>query len=82
MPLRDACRRPKQRDDDSIVGRDGQRRTSRVLRRLAKQTVAGGRTYDVVIAECARKDRTETLLTFNRRHFDPPPAGVSVIEPA
>ena len=55
---------------------------ARLLRRLAKQAVAGGRTYDAVIAECARKGRTETLLTFNRRHFDPPPAGVSVIEPA
>ena len=53
-----------------------------LLRRLAKQTVAGGRTYDAVIAECARKGRTEALLTFNGRHFDPPPAGVSVTEPA
>lgn len=54
---------------------------ARLLRRLAKQTVAGGRTYDGVIAECARRARAQALLTFNRRHFDLPPAGVSVIEP-
>ena len=55
---------------------------ARLLRRLAKQTIAGGRTYDAVIAECARRGRAETLLTFNRRHFDPPPTDMSVIEPA
>lgn len=54
---------------------------ARLLRRLAKQTVAGGRTYDAVIAECARRGKAEMLLTFNRRHFEPPPAGVSVVEP-
>ena len=53
-----------------------------LLRRVAKQTIAGGRTYDAVIAECAHEARAEALLTFNPRHFDPPPAGVSVIDPS
>lgn len=51
------------------------------LRALAKQGVGGGRTYDAVIAECAREAKPATLLTFNRRHFDPPPKGVSIVEP-
>lgn len=54
----------------------------RLLRRIAKQTIAGGRTYDAVIAECAHQARAEVLLTFNPRHFDPPPKGVSVIDPS
>jgi len=52
------------------------------VRALAKQGVGGGRTYDAVIAECAREAKPATLLTFNRRHFDPPPEGVSVVEPS
>lgn len=52
-----------------------------VLRRLARQAVGGGRTYDAMMAECARGAKAGTLLTFNRRHFDPPPQGVSVVEP-
>jgi hypothetical protein len=35
-----------------------------------------------VIAECARLAGPGVLLTFNRRHFDRVPAGVSVVEPA
>src|SRR5262245_38215362 len=30
---------------------------------------SGGRIYDAVIAECARKAKVETLLTFNEAHF-------------
>lgn len=55
---------------------------ARLLRRLARQMVAGGRSYDAIIAECARKAKAETLLTLNRRHFDPPPQGVAVIDPS
>jgi hypothetical protein len=43
--------------------------------------VAGGRTDDAVIGECARDAKAAVLLTFNRRHFDPAPHGVRVIEP-
>ena len=52
-----------------------------LLRRATGQDVAGGRTYDVVIGECARAAGAEALLTFNRRHFDPAPGGVTVTEP-
>jgi predicted nucleic acid-binding protein len=53
----------------------------RLLRKLARDEVAGGRTYDAVIGECVRRARAETLITFNRRHFDPPPPDVSIVEP-
>lgn len=53
-----------------------------VLRSLAKEAVGGGRAYDAVIAQCASQAKAEALLTFNRRHFDPPPAGVLVVEPS
>jgi predicted nucleic acid-binding protein len=52
-----------------------------LLRRLAREGTAGGRTYDAVIGECARQGRVQTLLTFNTRHFDPPPVGVTISEP-
>jgi predicted nucleic acid-binding protein len=52
-----------------------------VLRRAVTQAIAGGRTYDAIIAECARQAKAEALLTFNRRHFEPPPPGVTIIEP-
>jgi predicted nucleic acid-binding protein len=53
-----------------------------VLRALAAGGVAGGRTYDALIAEAARRAGATTLLTFNQRHFDPPPAGVAVVVPS
>ena len=52
-----------------------------LLRRATGQDVAGGRTYDVAIGECARAAGAVALLTFNRRHFDPAPEGVTVTEP-
>jgi predicted nucleic acid-binding protein len=54
----------------------------KLLRRLAKEAIAGGRTYDAVIAECAHHAGVGTLLTFNRRHFEPPPEGVTIIDPS
>ena len=53
-----------------------------LLRDLVKQSVAGGRAYDAVIGGCARRAKAQTLLTFNRKHFDPPPTGVTVVEPS
>jgi predicted nucleic acid-binding protein len=53
-----------------------------VLGQLATAGIAGGRTYDGLIAACAESARARTLLTFNVRHFDPPPPGVSIVEPA
>ena len=53
-----------------------------LLRQAAGQSVGGGRTYDLVIAECARSSRADELLTLNRRHFDPLPAGVAIVDPS
>jgi predicted nucleic acid-binding protein len=53
-----------------------------LLGRLAGTDIAGGRTYDAVIAACASQAKVKALLTFNRKHFDPPPHGVVVVEPA
>jgi predicted nucleic acid-binding protein len=52
-----------------------------VVRRLAQEGVGGGRTYDAIIAESARRGRAAILLTFNPRHFDPAPAGVAIVVP-
>jgi predicted nucleic acid-binding protein len=52
-----------------------------LLRQLAREMVAGGRTYDAVIAACARRGKADTLLTFNPRHFDNA-QGVSIVEPS
>ena len=54
---------------------------ARLLDDLARQEVGGGRTYDALIAECARLGGVTHLVTFNRRHFDPPPVGLLVVEP-
>jgi len=40
-----------------------------VLARAPAQGIAGGQTYDAVIATCARLAGADTLLTFNARHF-------------
>ena len=42
-----------------------------LLRRAPRNGIAGGRTYDAIIAECARKVKGTTLLTFNLSHFIP-----------
>lgn len=40
-----------------------------LLRRAADDGIAGGQTYDAVIAACALKAKADILLTFNERHF-------------
>ena len=40
-----------------------------LLRAAPELGVAGGRTYDAVIAACAAAGPAETLLTFNAAHF-------------
>jgi predicted nucleic acid-binding protein len=52
-----------------------------LLDRLASSGIGGGRSYDAVIAVSASQARADALLTFNPRHVDPAPAGLSVIEP-
>jgi len=53
----------------------------RLLSHLAGGGVAGGRTYDAIIAETAAAAKVSVLLTFNTSHFDPPPPGITVIDP-
>ena len=53
----------------------------RALDGVAASETAGGRTYDVIIGECARLAGASALLTFNSRHFHPAPTGVAVITP-
>lgn len=52
-----------------------------LLARLAAAGTGGGRTYDALIAEQAATAGAHVLLTLNPRHFEPPPRGVTVIEP-
>ena len=52
-----------------------------LLGRLATMGIGGGRSYDAVIAACVGEARVDALVTFNPRHFDPPPQGVAVLEP-
>jgi len=42
-----------------------------LLRTAPSDGVAGGRTYDAVILQCAVAGRASTLLTFNVAHFAP-----------
>lgn len=49
---------------------------------LAGEGVGGGRTYDAVIGASAAHAKAHALLTLNRRHFEPPPRGVVIVDPA
>jgi predicted nucleic acid-binding protein len=53
-----------------------------LLRQLASNGIGGGRVYDAVIGACASLAAVGTILTFNPRHFEPPPRGVAVVEPS
>ncbi|HUF22529.1 MAG TPA: PIN domain-containing protein [Vicinamibacterales bacterium] len=64
-----------------VVGTDPAR-VPDLLRLFVDSGVAGGRTYDALIAEAAREAGADVILTFNRRHFEPAPHGVAVVEPA
>jgi predicted nucleic acid-binding protein len=52
-----------------------------LISRFAHEAIGGGRTYDAVVGECARQGGADTLLTFNNRHFDPPPTDVAIVVP-
>jgi len=43
--------------------------------------VAGGRVYDARSAASASAAGARALLTFNRRHFEPSPPGLEIVEP-
>jgi predicted nucleic acid-binding protein len=53
-----------------------------LLRHGVQTGIAGGKTYDAVIGECAKTAGASVILTFNRRHFEPAPSGVTVVEPS
>jgi hypothetical protein len=52
------------------------------LTELAEAGIGGGRTYDGLIAACAEASHAKALLSFNSQHFDPPPRGVTLVEPS
>ena len=52
-----------------LVGLDGEEGWD-LIRELGERSIAGGTTYDGLIAACARKGGARRLLTFNRRHFE------------
>ncbi len=53
-----------------------------LLRAAPGDGVAGGRTYDAVIARCAVRAQASALLTFNERHFRSlAPLGVAIVVP-
>ena len=68
-------------DDAALVTLDGPGHVE-VLTQLAGAGIGGGRTYDGLIAACAGASHARALLTFNSRHFDPPPHGVILVEPS
>lgn len=53
----------------------------RLLREAPDDGIGGGRTYDAVIAACARKARVGTLLTWNLDDFLPFAEAVAVVSP-
>lgn len=67
-------------DHATVITLDASAYTT-LLHRLATIGVGGGRTYDALIGECTRRAKVDALLTFNLRHFEPPPQGVVLIEP-
>ena len=69
-------------DRAHIVSLDGEGYRM-LLRRIGREGISGGRTYDALIADCARKAGAPVLLTFNAGHFaDLDAAGVRVVVPA
>ena len=55
----------------------------RLLQQAPEEGVAGGRTYDSVIAACALKAKVPVLLTLNARHFLPfATKAMSIVTPA
>ena len=39
------------------------------IRELSERGLAGGRVYDALLLACARKAQTETILTWDLKHF-------------
>lgn len=52
-----------------------------LLLQAAKNSIAGGRTYDAVIGSCAEQGRASTVLTFNAADFTALGKGFDVVIP-
>jgi predicted nucleic acid-binding protein len=52
-----------------------------LLRKLSHAGIAGGLTYDALIAASARHGKAAELVTFNRRHFDSVADDLHIVEP-
>jgi predicted nucleic acid-binding protein len=52
-----------------------------LITELAAAGIAGGRSYDELIARCALQSNAAVLLTLNGRHFQPAPDGLAIEEP-
>jgi len=52
-----------------------------LLSNAPARSIAGGRTYDAVIARCAVRARAAVILTFNERHFRGLAEGVEIVTP-
>ena len=52
------------------------------LRALPASAVAGGSSYDALVAACARKAKADVLLTWNVRDFERVAEGLDVTAPA
>jgi predicted nucleic acid-binding protein len=63
------------REVATLVALD-ERRAWPFLEELANTATSGGRSYDVLIAACARKVKAQKLLTLNARHF----AGLDAVD--
>jgi predicted nucleic acid-binding protein len=46
------------------------------------RAIAGGRTYDAVIARCAVRAGADAILTFNERHFRGLAEGIEIVTPS
>lgn len=68
-------------DQAIVVSLDGEGLV-RMIDGLVAAGTSGGRSYDALIAACAARAKAAELLTLNPRHFDPPPDGVLVVDPA
>jgi predicted nucleic acid-binding protein len=68
-------------DDADVIAMSGDAQV-KLLSRLAAGGIGGGRTYDALIGECARQGKAAVLLTFNPRHFEPAPDGLTIEEPS
>lgn len=52
------------------------------LKALPGAGIAGGSTYDALVAACAREAEADLILTWNRNHFERVAVGVEIASPS